>query len=219
MKFALKHALTAIILILSLAAPVAAGPHEDARNTQTTPVTIDGKVYHVPKEGSGGGGARPPVTGYNAAGFNPYTGQPSPPMPTGLDLHSIDKNGNPIPFKFDPATGKPVGSPQDPAALSAKAQAILDAQTKAAPDAQPAPRSARAAAPAPAPALGPAAGFTPPANRPPGQFINPSTGQPWPDAPRYGKYAPQQPAAPAALRIAPAPSVGTTACQRYPNLC
>ena len=87
-------------------------------------------------------------------------------------------------------------------------------------------------APAPAPVLGPAATFTPPANRPPGQFINPSTGQPWPDAPRYGKYAPQPAAAPApaaqprtgapaapAPRLAPAPSVGTTACQRYPNLC
>jgi len=32
MKLAFKHVLTAIILILSLTAPVAAGPHEDARS-------------------------------------------------------------------------------------------------------------------------------------------------------------------------------------------
>ena len=113
MKLALKHVLTAIILILSLAAPVAAGPHEDARA----------------------------ASGYNAGGFNPYTGRPVPPPPPGTDLHDIDKNGNPIPFKYDPATGRPFtagaqsipaapAAPQDPAALSAKAQAILDAQPK-----------------------------------------------------------------------------------------
>jgi hypothetical protein len=64
MKLALKHVLTAIILILSLAAPVAAGPHEDARA----------------------------ATGYRP-GFNPYTGVPAPLPPPGVDAHAIDKNG------------------------------------------------------------------------------------------------------------------------------
>jgi hypothetical protein len=61
MKLAIKHVLTAIILILSLTAPVAAGPHEDARA----------------------------ATGYNAGGFNPYA--EGPPPPPGTDLHDIRK--------------------------------------------------------------------------------------------------------------------------------
>jgi hypothetical protein len=225
MKLALKHVVTAIILILSLTAPVAAGPHEDARA----------------------------VTGYNAGGFNPYTGQPSPPLPQGLDLHSIDKNGEPIPFKYDPATGQRIGAqpaPQDRAALSAKGQEILDAQTRAAPGSQPPPRPAARPAPtvvAPVPqrtdtglppgALTPFQGLRVPgvpltgynagqvpavrgAQPPPGMVQDQTTvtidGRQY-QVTKDGSFHPA-PVVPLP-RLAPAPSVGTTACQRYPNLC
>jgi hypothetical protein len=38
MKPALKHALAAIVLLLTLAAPVAAGPLEDAKAASTLPL-------------------------------------------------------------------------------------------------------------------------------------------------------------------------------------
>ena len=182
-----------MILILSLAAPVAAGPHEDARA----------------------------ATGYRP-GFDPYSGAPAPLLPPGVDAHAIDKNGNPIPFKFDPNTGKRIGAqpaPQDPAALGAKAQEILDAQTKAAPDSQPPPLAPRVAGPAAAPAA-PAA----PAPAAPSRIgtvsasrsaIDPGTHLPRGALTPF-EYRPVT--VPAAPRI-PAPSVGTAACQRYPNLC
>jgi len=234
MKLALKHVLTAIILILSLAAPVAAGPHEDARaafksgDYATTlrllrPLANQGNASAQNNLGvmyrDGLGVPQDYLSG--ARGFTPdqmtqlldRTNQGNPSLSQGGGVVSDAGPNAPTANGYTAAQN---------AALRAKAQQILDAQTKAAPNDQPTPLPPRTAPGAPA---------APPART--GYGVNPfdlKVGQSSQNIVGLpGVRAAPAPAPTPAPGAQPprtgynagtgAPSVGTTACQRYPNLC
>jgi hypothetical protein len=125
-----------------------------------------------------------------------------------------DESGKPIEYKFSPYTGRPLTGEQPGRAQPVTGYNLNDLKTQEARDAA---------------MRGQARTLMTEQGRPLPFKYDPYTGLPGPGQPpswwqkqqQQAQQPPPIPITPAPPRpqVAPAPSVGTTACQRFPNLC